>query len=179
MLLAWASGPLDPDLARPGRGPMMKRAAVPFGLVVLGALGSAHAATTYHVAPGGDDAGDGSSQAPFATIQHAADIVAAGDTVVVRDGTYTDTDADDMVVHLTGAGAADGWVSHGVIPCRDLACAHMTRAIALPFRGRPPSGSGQHSSTVQVSWLVCKHTHARTPVSFPKRVDDLLCGPRG
>jgi len=46
------------------------------------------AAATYHVAPGGSDAGPGSADAPWATLQHAADEVAAGDTVLVHDGTY-------------------------------------------------------------------------------------------
>lgn len=45
----------------------------------------------YFVAPpvdGGDDANDGSAAHPWATLQHAADSVAAGDTVVVRPGQY-------------------------------------------------------------------------------------------
>ncbi|HYE94845.1 MAG TPA: right-handed parallel beta-helix repeat-containing protein [Rubricoccaceae bacterium] len=45
-------------------------------------------AATYHVAPGGSDSNDGSASAPWATLQHAADEVRAGDTVLVHDGTY-------------------------------------------------------------------------------------------
>ena len=47
---------------------------------------------TYYVAPpgdGGDDANPGSEFAPWATLQHAADSVVAGDTVIVRPGQYT------------------------------------------------------------------------------------------
>src|SRR5690348_17233743 len=45
--------------------------------------------TTYYVSPGGSDAHAGTSDAAaFATLQHAADQVKAGDTVVVRAGTY-------------------------------------------------------------------------------------------
>ncbi len=40
-------------------------------------------------APAGDDANPGSSEEPWATLQHAADTVVAGDTVIVRPGTYT------------------------------------------------------------------------------------------
>jgi hypothetical protein len=43
---------------------------------------------TYYVAPGGSDAGSGSSANPFETIQQAAGLVGPGDTVVVRAGTY-------------------------------------------------------------------------------------------
>ena len=45
--------------------------------------------TTYYVSPSGSDAAAGTSgAAPFATLQHAADLVVAGDTVDVLAGTY-------------------------------------------------------------------------------------------
>src|SRR5688500_2152539 len=52
------------------------------------ALESRTLLSTYYVATGGNDASSGSSAAPFATLQHAADVVEAGDTVVVRPGGY-------------------------------------------------------------------------------------------
>ena len=45
-------------------------------------------ATCYYVSPTGSDSNFGTSAAPFRTIQHAADIVNAGETVIVEDGTY-------------------------------------------------------------------------------------------
>jgi hypothetical protein len=45
-------------------------------------------AETYHVATTGDDANEGSEASPFASLQQAADVVAAGDTVVVHAGSY-------------------------------------------------------------------------------------------
>jgi hypothetical protein len=62
--------------------------------VLIAALAPAvHAvgAATVYVAPGGSDAAAGTVTAPFATLQHAADVVVAsggGGTVVVRGGTY-------------------------------------------------------------------------------------------
>src|SRR3954471_23206083 len=45
--------------------------------------------TTYFVSPSGSDAAAGTSgAAAFATLQHAADLVGAGDTVDVLAGTY-------------------------------------------------------------------------------------------
>jgi hypothetical protein len=41
-----------------------------------------------YVAPAGDDAAEGSAEHPWRTLQHAADAVLPGDTVVVKKGTY-------------------------------------------------------------------------------------------
>ncbi|GEM_PF-949270 len=47
--------------------------------------------TRWHVAVNGDDAtGDGSSELPFRTIQHAVDVSAPADTVLVEPGTYNE-----------------------------------------------------------------------------------------
>jgi Right handed beta helix region/Protein of unknown function (DUF1565) len=43
----------------------------------------------YYVAPGGADGNSGSADSPFRTLQKAADVAGAGDTVIVRPGTYT------------------------------------------------------------------------------------------
>lgn len=48
-------------------------------------------AATYYVAKTGKDANAGTLAAPFGTIQKAATIAVAGDTVVVRAGTYRET----------------------------------------------------------------------------------------
>ena len=45
-------------------------------------------ATTYYVAPGGNDGNPGTSASPFATIQKASNVAVAGDTIDVRPGTY-------------------------------------------------------------------------------------------
>ena len=43
---------------------------------------------SYFVAPGGNDMNPGTTAQPWLTLQHAADTVAAGDSVTVRAGTY-------------------------------------------------------------------------------------------
>ena len=58
------------------------------GASVAGAQVSPASGTTYYVAPGGSDTAAGTEGAPFGTIQKAASLVGAGDTVVVRAGTY-------------------------------------------------------------------------------------------
>jgi hypothetical protein len=47
--------------------------------------------TCYYVATNGSDSNPGTSTSPFRTIQHAANIVNPGNTVIVRDGTYNDS----------------------------------------------------------------------------------------
>src|SRR4051812_14656374 len=45
--------------------------------------------SAYFVATNGNDASAGSSDAPWATLQHAANIVKAGDVITIRAGHYT------------------------------------------------------------------------------------------
>ena len=45
-------------------------------------------AAEYYVSPSGNNASAGSSSAPWETLQHAADVVSAGDTVIIRNGAY-------------------------------------------------------------------------------------------
>jgi parallel beta-helix repeat protein len=44
--------------------------------------------STFYVAPAGTDAAAGLAQAPWQTLQHAANVLQAGDTVIVEPGTY-------------------------------------------------------------------------------------------
>ena len=60
---------------------------VPACVSTLGLAGTA-SATTYYVAPTGNDAGSGSSTSPWQTLQHAVETIAPGDVILVRSGTY-------------------------------------------------------------------------------------------
>jgi parallel beta-helix repeat protein len=51
-------------------------------------LGGSASGETYYIAPNGNDLCDGSSTAPWATLQHAVEAIAPGDTIRVRSGTY-------------------------------------------------------------------------------------------
>ncbi len=53
----------------------------------------------YHVAKNGSAQGNGSINAPFATIQQAADVAGPGDTVMIHAGTYRET----VTVHNSGS----------------------------------------------------------------------------
>lgn len=100
--------------------------------LLLSATSAAQSApTSYYVATSGSDTAPGTQQQPFRTIQHAAIVARAGDTVVVRTGIYRETviptasgtsdspitfqAAQDEQVVVSGADLvpSDGWVKDG------------------------------------------------------------------
>jgi len=62
-------------------------------------------ATTYYVSPAGSDNNSGSASTPFKTIQKAVNSVVAGDTVMVRAGTYNGS------VLLTKSGTTGNYIT--------------------------------------------------------------------
>jgi len=60
------------------------------------AIASFARAAVFYVAPAGSDTGDGSESRPFATLMRAQGAASAGDTVLLRGGTYTLTN-----LHIT------------------------------------------------------------------------------
>jgi chitodextrinase len=80
-------------------------------IVFLLCSGGGAFAATYYVSPLGSDSSSGTSSAPFKTIQKAANIVNPGDTVIVKDGVYTDTNSDNIIVKLSRGGTASNWVT--------------------------------------------------------------------
>lgn len=66
----------------------------------------------YFVSPSGDNGNTGTAEAPFRTVQRAADMVNPGDTVVVADGVYTAAGGAAFVVNVhRGGSEAGGWVT--------------------------------------------------------------------
>jgi hypothetical protein len=77
-------------------------------------------AASYYVAAGGNDAGSGSSDAPFRTLARGVRAAIAGDTVVVRSGVYGHEAAatggdDDTGQHspvvLSNSGSPGAWIT--------------------------------------------------------------------
>ena len=67
----------------------MRRALYFVVLLAVLTLGSAAAfGATYYVATTGNDSWPGSEAEPWATLQKAVDTIAAGDTAIVKPGTY-------------------------------------------------------------------------------------------
>jgi len=72
-------------------------------------LAQSSRAAEYYVATTGSDSNSGSINAPFKTIQKAADIVNPGDTVIVKDGIYTG--GATQVAKLDRGGNASAWIT--------------------------------------------------------------------
>ncbi len=73
----------------------------------------AHSTTgnTYYVATSGNDGSDGSSNAPWKTVQHAADTAKAGDTVFVHNGVY-----NEHVTFSKSGSSASGYITFASAP---------------------------------------------------------------
>ena len=90
------------------------------------AAGSARAAE-YYVATTGSDSNAGTMDAPWATLQKAANTAAAGDTVWIRGGTYkiTTPASSSAGVNFTKSGTSDTnrikyWAYPGEVPVIDF-----------------------------------------------------------
>jgi Right handed beta helix region len=72
----------------PSRRPASARSAAVLLALLSSLWPAALLAGTYHVAERGNDEGPGSERTPWKTLQHAAEQVQPGDTVMVEPGTY-------------------------------------------------------------------------------------------
>mgnify|MGYP000179610648 CR=1 FL=1 len=68
-------------------------------------------AGTYYVAPGGDDSGPGTESQPWLTIQHAANVMTAGDMVYIKAGTY-----NEMVHQNINSGTNANYIIFSAFP---------------------------------------------------------------
>jgi hypothetical protein len=112
-------------------------------------------ATTYYVAPDGNDTNPGTKQHPFLTIQKAQSFVTPGDTVYIRGGVYHMQDSQihsysriQAFVTLLDKSGEEGkrihyWAYPGEKPVFD-------------FSGVKPAGYRVHAFEVTGSWLHLK-----------------------
>jgi hypothetical protein len=67
---------------------------------------------TYYVSPSGSDRNPGTKARPFRNIEAANSVVDPGDTVIVKDGKYTDHNSDGRILRITRGGTASKWVTY-------------------------------------------------------------------
>ena len=120
-------------MSRTARRSALRRVAAASAIAVAGvatvvgfaAAGNAAAASTYYVAPGGSDSAAGTQAAPWKSIAHAQSVVAAGDTVYFRGGTYAYTagintcasqTATVNAITLNKSGASGSLITYSAYP---------------------------------------------------------------
>lgn len=74
--------------------------------ILLFCVSQGLAQSTYYVATNGNDAATGGLSDPWKTIQHAVDNVSAGDSILIRAGTYRG-ERGDAVVNMSRSGVED------------------------------------------------------------------------
>jgi len=94
-----------PRSTRLGMLCILVAAAVLFGVRVPASL-----AATYYVSTTGSDSDAGTSLKPFRTIQKAANLTNPGDTVIVKNGTYTTT-TSDRVLNIKRPGTSSAYIT--------------------------------------------------------------------
>ena len=72
--------------------------------------GGAVHATGYYVATSGNNANPGSFAQPWRTVQHAANTLLAGDSVIILSGTYVEKVAPQ------NSGQVDAWITYSAYP---------------------------------------------------------------
>ncbi len=109
-------------------GATFLRRLLPAGAAILLAAGQGLAAADYYVSVSGNDVDEGSLAHPFKTIQHAAQLMVAGDNCYIRAGTYRETVTPARsgsaaapltfqpygteAVTISGADVVGGWSPH-------------------------------------------------------------------
>ena len=126
--------------------------------VALAATATAARAATWHVATTGNDSAAGSASAPWRTIQHASDLVAPGDTVVIHAGSYLGflvttvaTQAQPIVF------IADGHVTIEGSQTTDRDAVHIEGAAWVTIEGLEVIGA----TRAGISALDCDHITVR------------------
>ncbi len=94
-----------------------------FVLLVGIRLSFAQKNASFYVSTNGSDANAGTQTAPWRTIQHAADVARAGNTINVRGGAY-----DELLTIKSSGNATDGYISFRSYPGETavLDAAHFT-----------------------------------------------------
>lgn len=87
--------------------------AVPSAEVAV-TLPTATVQSVFYVAPGGSNSNPGTEDRPWLTIQKAADSLLPGQTVLVRNGTYTSNNY--VIVQISKGGTANAWITYKNYP---------------------------------------------------------------
>ncbi|HEY5961941.1 MAG TPA: right-handed parallel beta-helix repeat-containing protein, partial [Polyangiaceae bacterium] len=118
------------------------------------------AATTYYVATTGSDSAAGTEAAPFGTVVKANSVVAAGDTVYIRGGTYTITEGTNScasqtdtvnAITLSKSGTAGNLIKYWAAPGETPIFDYAELMANCRVKGFLVSGSYIHMKGIEVT----------------------------
>jgi hypothetical protein len=114
----------------------------------------------FYVAPDGSDRNEGSLAHPWLTVNHAAEVLKAGDTVYVRAGTYALT----QQIRVKHSGTEKQWITYQAFP-GERAILDASAVRVLPPSGQPPFDHDQGAlqlenvAYIQVKGLEIVNSH--------------------
>jgi hypothetical protein len=92
---------------------LVQMAVITASLLIAGGLGVTASAATYYLSPGGSDSNAGSSSLPWKTFKFAIPKLRAGDTLMLRDGTYNESNSGYPNIYC-GSNAVNGTASQPI-----------------------------------------------------------------
>ncbi|MGV8858331.1 right-handed parallel beta-helix repeat-containing protein [Rhodoglobus sp.] len=159
--------PPIPFVAGVGAHPDAGSNATDAGAAAIGTTSYSPPADALYVSPTGDNDGDGSLESPLRTIKAAISRAAAGSTIVLREGQYTETvtipDGTPLTVQsypeeavwLDGSQVTEGWMLDG---------AHWSTPWNVVFDSSPTYTRGAEDNTEQHwNFVTEKHPLAAHP----------------
>jgi hypothetical protein len=121
-------------------------------------IGSVALANTLHVSVDGNDSAAGTATAPWRTIQHAADAVAPGDTVIIHAGSYLGFQVNARGTQTAPiAFVGDGAVTIDGSMTTDRDAVHIENAAWVTIDGLQVTGA----TRAGISALDCDHITVR------------------
>jgi len=112
----------------------------------------------YYLAPGGNDSASGDINNPWATISKANTVLAAGDTVYFRTGTYQD------VIYPSNSGSAGAKITYKGYPGEDVLITGVPNQAGVVFLGHnPQNGDWTSRSYIVIEDISIKNNYL--PVS--------------
>ncbi len=136
-------------------------------LNVSAVLAQQRSPTTLYVSPDGSGADGRSEETAFNTIGEAVAELVAGDTVLVMNGTYTESDFTAPIAYIAVSGRPDAWITFKAYPghepkikSRNITALRIVGASYIVIDGFDIEGSRDEVSPSEADRILCDGLNA-------------------